>query len=141
LELLGVDFGHRRIGLARASGEGRVARPWTTLHVRGREDGIRRLIQLLRREPVDCIVMGLPLRADGSEGDAARRLRRIGGVIADRSGVPVVFQDEYASTAEARARQDRATAEGSPPARAVAVDALAATVILQDYLDRSERAR
>ena len=127
--VLGIDFGRRRVGLARASLDGRLATPWKVLHVRGREDALAQLVSLLRRERFDRVVMGLPRNADGSEGSPARRMRRLARVLSLRTGVTVVLHDEYASTIEAAERIG---------ARDVPLDAAAAAVILQEYLDTGE---
>lgn len=126
MTLLGIDFGRRHVGLARATADGRIAAPWKVLPVRGREDALAQLVALLRRESVQRAVMGLPRNADGTEGSPARRVRRLARVLARRTGVPVVLQDEYASTIEAAERV------GGRKGR---LDAAAAAVILQAYLD------
>lgn len=129
MTLLGIDFGRRYIGLARATTDGRVASPWKVLPVRGREDALAKLVALVRREPIAGIVMGLPRHADGTEGSPARRVRRLARVLSRRTGVPVVLHDEYASTIEAAERLGH---------RDVRLDAAAAAVVLQDHLDSEE---
>jgi putative Holliday junction resolvase len=125
VDYLGVDFGQRRVGLARASHDGRLAAPWRTLHVRGREDALDQLTHVVESGDYALVVFGLPLGADGQAGDMARRVKRIGGVLARRTGTSVVFEDEWGTSIDAD-RSER----GDP-------DAVAATFILQAYLDRS----
>jgi len=127
VNLLGVDFGGRRLGLARASSDGRLATPWRQLAVRGRDDALATLADLVAREKFDLIVIGLPLAASGAETEGSRRIRRFARVLEERAGVPVALQDEFASTREA---EGLARDAGQ-------LDAVAAAVILRDYLERT----
>jgi putative Holliday junction resolvase len=129
MRLLGVDYGRRRIGLAKATSEARLAAPWRTLEVRGREDAVRRLVEIIRTEGIEKVVVGLPIPASGEPGPASARVKRFGERIARESGVEVAYQDEYATTAEAEERLRAARA------RLSSVDAAAAALILQDHLD------
>jgi putative Holliday junction resolvase len=127
VNLLGVDFGRRRLGLARASSEGRLASPWRQLAVRGRDEALGALTEIVAREGIDLVVVGVPLAASGAETEASRRVRRFARVLEARSGVAVVFQDEFSTTREAEELAGRAND----------VDAVAAAVILRDYLERT----
>jgi putative Holliday junction resolvase len=128
VRLLGIDFGRRRVGLALATDEGRVATPHRTLQVRGRDDALARLVTLIVDEGIDAVVLGLPLTADGEEGTSARRLQRFGEALARRTGRPVYFQDEHLSSVDAAERL-RSVGADRP------LDEAAAAIILQAYLD------
>jgi putative Holliday junction resolvase len=130
VSLLGVDFGRRRIGLARAAAKVRLAMPWCTLQVRGRQDALDQLVELVRDAGFDAIVVGVPLSAEAAETEASLRVRRFGRVLEARTGVRVDYQDEYASTREAQVRARRGRHE---------VDAIAAAGILDDYMQRVYR--
>lgn len=131
MRLLGIDFGQRRVGLALATDDGRVAEPHATLPVRGRDHAIDRLVAVIAELAVDEVVMGLPLDADGAEGAMARRLRRISAVIARRSGCPVHLVDEHLTSAEAATRLRDAGSDRP-------LDEVAAALILQRYLDGTD---
>jgi putative Holliday junction resolvase len=132
--LLGVDWGERRIGLALSDETQTLAQPLTTLTRRtGKRFPMREFLTLLDRHAVTGVVVGLPLDAAGVEGDAAGAARALASAIAQRSGKPVELWDERFSTARAleAVRQMGGTTKG----RKGDVDALAATLLLQHYLD------
>jgi len=132
--LLGVDWGERRIGLALSDETQTLAQPLTTLTRRtGKRFPMREFLTLLDRHAVTGVVVGLPLDAAGVEGDAAGAARALASTIAQRSGKPVELWDERFSTARAlgAVRQMGGTTKG----RKGDVDALAATLLLQHYLD------
>ena len=132
--LLSVDWGARRIGLALSDESRTLAQPLATLTRRaGKRFPMRQLLALLDEHAVTGVVVGLPLAPDGSEGDAAREARGLATDIARRAGRPVDLWDERLTTARAL----RAVRElgGSTRGRKDDVDALAATVLLQHYLD------
>jgi len=96
------------------------------------------LLDLITRHAIVGLVVGLPLTPEGDEGDSARQARTLGDLVAGRSGLPVEFWDERMTTARAlRSIQEQG---GSTRGRKDDVDALAAAVLLQGYLD-ARRAR
>ena len=132
--LLGVDWGVRRIGLSLSDETQLLAQPLTTLTRRtGKRFPMARLIALMQAHAVTGAVVGLPLSASGSEGKAARAARALAGDIARLSGIPVDLWDERFTTA--RARQAVREMGGTTRGREADVDALAATLLLQHYLD------
>jgi putative Holliday junction resolvase len=132
--LLGVDWGERRIGLALSDETRTLAQPLTTLTRRtGKRFPMRDLLTLLEHHAVTGIVVGLPLDQEGVEGEAATAARALAADIARRSGRPVELWDERLTTARAL-RAVRAMG-GSTRGRKDDVDALAATLLLQHYLD------
>ena len=132
--LLAVDWGERRIGLALSDDSQLLAHPLTTLTRRaGKRFPIRQLLALVDAHGVTGVVVGLPLEPDGSEATAAAAARRLAAEIGRRAARLVVLHDERLTTARAL----RAVREmgGHTRGRKVDVDALAATVLLQHYLD------
>jgi len=132
--LLGLDPGERRIGIALSDPAQILAQPLTTLTRRaGKRFPMRRLIALVQEREVTADVVGLPLAADGSEGGAARDARALAQDVAQHAGVPVDLWDERFTTARAL----RAVREmgGTSKGRREEIDALAATLLLQHYLD------
>jgi len=128
---LGLDYGTRRIGIAVSDESGCVAFA-VGVHVEGRDGSVlAHLTALVEERAVTQVVLGLPLRADGSEGDIAGRARRFGERLAGHLGLPVTMVDErYTSQAA-----ERAIALRGRPARRGEVDDVAAQMILQDHLD------
>lgn len=145
--VLAIDAGERRIGLAVSDELGLLATP---VEVVQRTGGLRaaldRIGQVARREGVAHVIVGLPLNDDGSAGPQARRAEAFASVARKALGLPVELWNEAHSSAEAeailrqhgprRGRQARRRASADP-----GLDAVAAAVILQDYLDTQHRAR
>lgn len=132
--LLGVDWGEKRIGLALSDESQTLAQPLATLTRRpGKRFPMTALREHVTRHGVSGVVVGLPLDADGNEGDPARAARALADDIARRTGLPVALWDERFTTA----RVLGAVREmgGKTKGRKADVDALAAALLLQHYLD------
>ena len=137
--LVAFDWGDVRIGVAACDETQLIASPLETVTRRaGKRYPMPLLLELVARSAAVGVVVGLPLTPEGEEGDAAREARVLGELVAGRSGLPVEYWDERMTTARAlRAIQEQG---GSTRGRREDVDALAAAVMLQGYLD-ARRAR
>jgi putative Holliday junction resolvase len=138
--VLGVDVGSRRVGLAISDPSRTLARPLTTLSVRSEGDAVEQvttMIASLADEPdgLGAVVIGLPTGLDGRPNDATRRVNRFVVSVRTQSAVPVYTEDERLSSREAESRL--AIRERDWRRRKERLDAAAAAVVLQDYLDRS----
>jgi putative Holliday junction resolvase len=140
-----MDYGRARIGLAIADAETALAAPLATLVRINRNEDMRRLRELVREHGVKQIVVGLPLRLDGTRGEMAEEAARFGQRIHKQIGLPVEMVDERLTSWEAerlleeqQGRTIHATSskkrqkENAKPG----VDAMAAALILKEYLDR-----
>lgn len=137
---MGLDLGSVRIGVAVSDSAGRLAVPSTTLR-RGASWGIDHaaIAQLVSEQEAEVVVVGLPLSMDGTEGPAARRTRREVARLRRALEVPVETYDERLTTVAAN--RSLAGAGLSSAASRRHVDEVAATVILQSWLDhRREQA-
>src|SRR5215813_14226209 len=92
--ILAVDYGRVRIGLAIADAEARMARPLATLERVNRNEDMRRLRELARDNGVKQIIVGLPLRLDGTRGEMAEEAERFAARAAKQLAVPVELVDE-----------------------------------------------
>lgn len=119
MRYLGVDYGERRIGVALSDPEGRIAFPHETV---GDLGGV---VDVIRRESVEAVVIGLPLSLDGKDTDEARRVRSFAARLGESVQLPIVFENELFTT---KIAEEHASAENA--------DAAAAAIILQSYLDR-----
>ena len=137
MKVLALDVGGRRIGVAISGPSGLLAEPLTTLPRRRDDAAVEGVVRLVHQHAVDEVVVGIPLETSGQEGDQARRVRSFLRKLAHRLPVPIREVDERYSTQEAlRLLQER----GIPsPRRKEKVDAVAAAVILQTYLDARRR--
>ena len=147
--ILGIDYGRARIGLALADGRTGLARPFDTLKRINRNEDMRRLREIVRAHGIKQIVVGLPLRLDGSHGDMAEEAARFGERIRKQLGVPVEMVDERLTSWEAeRLLEDHSGKVFHDDAKTsykkrrestrASVDAMAAAVILKEYLEREQ---
>ena len=141
MRVLGIDYGARRVGLAVSDATGLLARPLKTLD-RSRLGSDAALVDAVlvavaemssEDEPFGAIVVGLPRRLDGSPNDQTPRVEAFVTRLAGRTSLPVVLQDERLTSVEAESRL--AMKEKDWRRRKQMLDAAAAAVMLQDYLD------
>ena len=141
MRVLGIDYGARRVGLAVSDATGLLARPLKTLD-RSRLGSDAALVDAVlvavaemssEDEPLGAIVVGLPRRLDGSPNDQTPKVEAFVTRLAGRTPLPVVLQDERLTSVEAESRL--AMKEKDWRRRKQMLDAAAAAVMLQDYLD------
>lgn len=146
--ILSLDYGKERIGLAIASANAKMAQPLSTLQRINRNEDMRRLRELVRERTVKQIVVGLPLNLDGTRGQMAEEAERFARRVRKQLGLPVEMIDERLTSWEAERlleetegrflhghRRGGGRMQTKPPERAT-VDAVAAAVILNEYLER-----
>jgi putative transcription antitermination factor YqgF len=104
--ILAVDYGRARIGLALADSEARIARPLSTMERVNRNEDMRRLRELVREHGVKQIVVGLPLRLDGTRGEMAEEVERFAQRVRKQIGVPVELVDERLTSWESIGEDD-----------------------------------
>jgi putative Holliday junction resolvase len=132
--LLGLDLGEKTIGLALSDTSLSVATPLETLKRGKFAADATRLDLIISVQGVGGLVVGLPLNMDGSDGPSAQSARAFGRNWANRSPLPVVFQDERLSTSAVT--RTLLEADASRRRRDELVDKMAAAYILQGALDR-----
>lgn len=138
MRVLGIDVGRRRIGLAISDTSGTLARPLATLEV-GEHDGVdkvaREITRLMSEEDgLGMIVVGVPARLDGSASDQTAHVAAFMRALTSRTTLPIVGEDERLTSRDAESRL--ALRERDWRKRKARLDAAAAAIILQDYLDR-----
>jgi len=138
MRTLGVDPGEKRIGLAVSDEKGILARPLRILERRSWEKDVVELRSIVDELQIERIVIGYPVNMNGSEGPQARRAKRLAERVREQISVPIVLCDERLSTKTALdIRKTTGKRRGRKRDR---IDAVAAAVILQSYLD-CERAK
>jgi putative Holliday junction resolvase len=101
---LGIDHGDARIGIAATDDFGILAHPVETID-RAKTDAIERIAQLAVLRGIRTLVLGLPVRMDGTEGDSAAKVRAFADLLRERiPNIPLVFVDETLSTSSAAAK-------------------------------------
>jgi putative pre-16S rRNA nuclease len=139
MRIVGLDIGERRIGIAVSDATGTLARPLGVLRPAGLDvDGLdvvaSEIARLAREEDgVGAIVVGLPRRLDGTATEMTPRVEQFAQQLGAKTSLPVTLQDERLSSREAESRL--ALRDKDWRSRKARLDAAAAAVILQDYLD------
>ena len=139
MRIVGLDVGARRIGVAISDATATLARPVGVLRPAGFEADAARTtaaeIERLRAEEdgVSALVVGLPCRLDGSANDMTARVRVFAEELGRLTGLPVTLQDERLTSREAESRLALRIKDWRD--RKTRLDAAAAAIILQDYLD------
>ena len=132
-KLLGVDYGTVRVGLAITDPERKFAFPLTTYQRRSRDQDADFFRELIEREEVGGLVVGLPVHTDGREGQKAAEARAFGQWLGETTGLPVVYFDERFTTAQAESALWEAGL--THRRRKERRDRVAAQILLQTYLD------
>ncbi len=132
--VLAIDYGTKRHGIALSDGLRLTARPLLTLERPAtRAEEFRLIGDILRREEVDLLVVGLPFNMDGTPGTHAPEILRWAEALTEAVGLDVVLQDERLTTVQATHHlRDAGRNRREIKAR---VDAVAAAVLLQDFLE------
>lgn len=143
MRAVGIDYGERRIGLALSDATGLLASPWKTLlndaNARAAAARVAAELQDLERrdEAVGAVVIGLPRRLDGQANDQTPRVRAFARSLEPLIAAPITLQDERLTSHDADAML--AARERDWRKRKAQLDAMAAALILQDYLDHQPR--
>jgi putative holliday junction resolvase len=147
MRVLGVDVGTRRLGLALSDPSASLARPWQTIPAGATPRASAEAVAALVRpspsggldagdaEDIGAIVVGLPRRLNGDDTKQTALAREIAATLTELTGLSVHLQDERLSSLEAESRL--ALREKDWRKRKEKLDAAAAAIILQDYLDRA----
>lgn len=131
--MLGLDVGERRIGVAISDASGRLAAPLTTVSAVPREQALARIVSLARQEEAVAVVVGLPLTLRGEIGPQAASVQRFVADLEAAIGLPIHLFDERLTTAAAE--QQLRDLGVKPEKRKQQIDQVAASIILQDFLD------
>lgn len=133
--ILAIDPGEKRIGVAAADLRTRLAVPVTTIDAGA--DPVEAVTQLAREQDAQALVVGLALTLSGARGPQAQRAQALADALAGRLDIPVHTWDERLTSAEARHRLPRPAGRASARKRRPKgdLDAMAAAIILQAYLD------
>ena len=133
MRFMGLDIGHKRIGIALSDGLGMIASPRNSLQRTGQEKDIAQLLELAENEGVEEILVGMPYSLDGSAGPQAQKVTDFIHILSERSTIKVTTWDERFSSVAA----ERALLEGglSRSRRRLKIDKVAAAYMLQGYLD------
>lgn len=131
--IMGVDLGHARTGIAVCDKREILASPVKVITAYTNEKVAAEAAALAKGLRAEKIVVGLPRNMDGSEGESAQNARAFAAMLQESTGLPVVMQDERGTTVTAHGYLNETNVRGKK--RKQTVDAVAAVIILQNYLD------
>jgi putative Holliday junction resolvase len=132
--ILAIDYGRKRIGLALSDELGITAQPLGVLIHKNRRDDIRRLREICRKQGVRLILVGHPLHITGLAGEMAEEAARFAGRLRKELGIEVELADERLTSWEAQETITEISSGGQR--KNVQVDAIAAAILLREYLDK-----
>lgn len=140
---MAIDIGERRIGLALADPEGSYALPAGFLEVRSPEHAAKSLAEFMEEQNVSELVAGLPLNLDGSVSAGVRKAQALIELLKPllKKEVKILFWDERLTSVEASSLLTEAELKHTKKRKKGRVDAVAASLILQSYLDTRPSAR
>lgn len=140
MRALGIDFGERRIGLALSDPTRTIASPLPTVKRRaGKRPPIAALMKIIETNDVTVLVMGLPLTLAGEESDWTRLIRNVADALSERTGLPVHYVDERLTSVRAERAIRSLGLPKNKREEKERVDAAAAVLILQSWLDQQGR--
>jgi len=133
MKVLGIDYGEKRIGIAISDETGQFARGLCTLTRKNLSSDFQFIKDIIFRERVEGIVIGLPVQFDGTEGIQCEKVRKFAARLEKTFQIPIFFIDEVLSSIEAKEvmslrPRHRFSKEDT--------DRIAAAIILQRYLDK-----
>ena len=137
MRILGIDYGEKRIGLALSDELEMTARGLSVIERRSKGKDLEAIAASVSEHGVGAIVVGYPLRLDGTAGIQCEKVDRFIAGLRDVVSVPVIAWDETLSTKEAEGLMREAGVKRRK--KRGMVDRIAAAVILQDYLNRKSR--
>ena len=126
MRYLGIDYGKKRIGLALSDEEGKIAFPHRTIEQKNSQTSITEIRSVIGKQHVSFVVVGLPLDLDGKETSLSAAARKFAERLGSAGDVRLLFENEIFTTRMAK----------QTTAKKESIDAIAAAIILQSYLDK-----
>lgn len=137
MRILAVDLGLARTGIAVSDVNQVLASPLCVVSEKNKDVLMQKIHEICKKEKIDKIIVGLPRNMDGSEGESAQNCRSFASDLSDVTNLPVSMVDERCTTITAHNFLNETNVRGKK--RKNVVDAVAASVILQNYLDFSQQ--
>lgn len=137
MKTMGIDFGLARIGIALSDDTKFLATPFETYKRKGEEQDLNHLVEIIKTKNVDEIVCGLPMNMAGVEQEIAIKTREFMANLQQKYAINIVFEDERLSSL--MAEEMLKETEKDWKKRKEKLDAVAASIILQDYLDAKRK--
>ncbi|MBE6758463.1 MAG: Holliday junction resolvase RuvX [Ruminococcaceae bacterium] len=136
--IMSVDLGKARTGIAICDRSEIMATPLTVIEEWNRDRLLEKICEIAAERKAQRMVVGLPVNMDGSEGESAQGAREFADHLREASGIEVIMSDERGTTKTAIGYLNQSDTRGKR--RKAVIDAVAASIILQDHLDRRRNA-
>ena len=136
MKYLGIDYGTKRIGLARSDGTGTLAFPLVT--VKAGNTAVSEIAEIVKKEEIEKIVLGESRNFKGEANEVMEDIEQFKKDLAEFTGLEVVYEAEFLSSAAAARQFEGDFGRGDKPSQEK-LDASAAAMILQSYLDRNKQ--
>lgn len=133
MKMMGIDLGLARTGISECDALGMLASPKTVIHEHNEQRLIEKIVECAKEIKPARIVVGLPLNMDGSKGERATECERIASIIGEQTRIEIVMWDERCTTVMSHKALNVTNTRGKK--RKAVVDAVAAVMILQSYID------
>lgn len=133
MRVLGIDYGQARIGIALSDPTGLFAQPMGLVRRKTDEQAIQEIISMVHEHTVEQCVVGLPRNMNGSEGIRAEQCRAFASLLGEGLNIPIDLYDERLTTVAAERMLK--SADVNRKDRKKVVDSIAASMMLQGYLD------
>lgn len=137
MRILGLDIGDKRIGVAISDPLGWTAQTLKTLERKGIKTDLEEIIRIMNEYNIEKIVVGLPKNMNGSLGPASEKVMKFCDKLKEKTNKEIIFEDERLTTMAAE--RILIDADVSRKKRKGVIDSVAATFILQSYLDRNRK--
>lgn len=133
---MGIDYGLRRIGIALSDATHLIAKGYETINWNGRDIdwALNRISEIIKEQDVTDIVLGRPLRTDGTKSETEEKVEAFAGLLTETAGLPIHYIDERFTTVIASQYLHAAGKKADKHKKVI--DQVAAEVLLQDWLDR-----
>lgn len=131
--VMGLDLGERRIGIALSDVMGIIASGYESYTRENLNKDLEHILNICKEKTVGLIVLGLPISMNGTKGEAVEKVEFFASKLAEKTNIPIQFYDERLTTSTAQ--KILISADVSRSKRKQVVDKMAATIILQDYLN------
>jgi len=134
MRYLAIDYGTKRTGLAICDRAETIASPLTV--ILGQKELLKKISEVVEKEDIDAVVLGLPLNMDGSEGPQTKLVLKFGRRLQNCLKIPVLLQDERLSSFGAE--EKLTSAKYTRGKRKKRLDAVAAAEILESFLEQNK---
>ncbi|MDO6354351.1 Holliday junction resolvase RuvX [Caloramator sp. CAR-1] len=137
MRILGLDIGEKRIGIALSDPLGWTAQSLKTLERKSIKNDVEEIIKIINEFQVEKVVVGLPKNMNGTLGESGQKVMNFCEKLLEKINIELIYEDERLTTMAAE--KVLIDADLSRKKRKGVIDALAATFILQTYLDRNRK--